>query len=800
MDVRQGDGALGADVAVLKARLRTAILAAPFDAAKRGGIGDYLTDDYLGRLIGGAFDKIPTAGGWESIAPAHTLPTSDADEARARMQAAIRAFLAADIEPAAPADGLKVTIINLAEQESRRGAVLVEVGLGKTAAALAEIVGFIAREKAARRPHRVLYFIPEHRLGTELIDRALTVGIAAVPWYGREFVVAGAVAMCQDLPAVKTAIAVAADVGAFVCGPVNGKDKPRCRHFWSCPYQAQRDPAAAADMVVLAHAGLFHTLAEEVSSDVGLVVIDEAFWQVGLGESSITLATFAQDALSHPVLARDVFGNQIMNEGSTNDLHSIRAKLLNALDVAPDGYLSKATLEQAGLTADDAALAGKLEWQRQVDFKMWPGMPRVDREQAAAIAAINGQLPRLHAFWTSVRGLLEGQEPVTGRVELAVQERASGTARVALVRSRRDFSRKVLQAPILTLDATGSMDVLRHYLPKVELLAAERPRTPHMSVRQVVGGLSKTSLHNRASLVAELRDFVAFKAAGETALVITHLEFEAAFEGLPDIQVAHFGAIAGRDEWGKVRHLFVIGRPQPNPGDTREMAAQLTGRPVPLANPARVTAGILMADGSGVAIEVSRFDDPDAEAIRAAVCDAAIVQAVGRGRGVNRTATAPLNVWLMGDVVTPWPVNQISRWADVALRPFERMAARGLLLENCRDMARCYPDLFVSAKAAEHARNREESPNALLKDINKRMGESSVFEVRYKPSGAGQKIRTAWSIRKTPEATRKTLEQALGDLVAFEVQGQDVGGKTSRRRDGQQPFGEDDAPTMWAAD
>ena len=99
--------------------------------------------------------------------------------------------------------------------------------------------------------------------------------------------------------------------------------------------------------------------------------------------------------------------------------------------------------------------------------------------------------------------------------------------------------------------------------------------------------------------------------------------------------------------------------------------------------------------------------------------DAAIVQAVGRG--VNRTADNPLDVWVLGNVITPWPVTDLARWTAVAPSPVQRMAARGAVLLSPVDAHACFGDLFVTPKAAEHAFRRADFPptpyvKVLIKD------------------------------------------------------------------------------------
>jgi hypothetical protein len=49
-----------------------------------------------------------------------------------------------------------------------------------------------------------------------------------------------------------------------------------------------------------------------------------------------------------------------------------------------------------------------------------------------------------------------------------------------------------------------------------------------------------------------------------------------------------------------------------------------------------------------------------------------VVQAIGRGRGVNRTAANPLTVFVLADVLLPHPLSRLAVWGDVQLDPIGR--------------------------------------------------------------------------------------------------------------------------------
>ena len=136
------------------------------------------------------------------------------------------------------------------------------------------------------------------------------------------------------------------------------------------------------------------------------------------------------------------------------------------------------------------------------------------------------------------------------------------------------------------------------------------------------------------------------------------------------------------------------------------MVLALTGRPIPNETPHQESRGQRMSDGTTATLQIRAYTDPDLEALRVAITDAEVMQAAGRGRAVNRTAEAPLALFILADVVVPMPVKRITRWGDVRLSPQQRMAARGVVTDSPSDAWRLYPDLFPSAEAAKKALQR----------------------------------------------------------------------------------------------
>ncbi|MDJ0391160.1 hypothetical protein QMO56_23905 [Roseomonas sp. E05] len=719
-----------------------------------------------------------------SIQPHYSLPVFSAEEARAEIWREIAGFYARALDwHTLPAEE---------RAEAEHSGLAVEVGAGKTTFACAglasearrQAAGFIATAKARALPHRVLYTVPYHKLGQEVCARMTGLGLQVAMWRGRgaEDPNAPGQPMCRNGAAVKDALAAGDDVEAAVCGRAGGA---RCPFFDTCAYQRQKLATQRADVVVAAHEVMLGGMPAGIGNGFGLVVADESWWQDGIGRTQVGVETLAAGPGAHWVPRQD--DPERMDEGATNDLHALRARLAAAVQASPDGYLTRAALLTARLDAKGCGMAHRLEWRRKVSGLLHPGLPEEARQDALRRCRGNAAIPALAAVWKAAEELLDGGGEATGRVELATVEGSQGRRRVLRLNTIQAVAEKVLGLPLLLLDATLPAELLRHRLPRLRVLAKVRAQAPHMQVHQVLGGFGKTSLTpnpathpaenaRRGNRIAELRDFIVLRTGCARALVITYQQLEAHFAGLPRVETAHFNAVAGRDEWRDVRHLFVIGRPMPAAGDTRRLAAALSGRPVPVALPPPVTCGATMRDGTAAPVLVHAYADPDLEAVREAIMEVELVQGIGRGRGINRTAENPLDVWVLaGDVVLPLPLDSLCSWQDVAPGPLERMAARGVILTSPRDAARAYSDLFPTVEAAKKALQRDQGARdfgdiPLWKlSIGECPRNSGFIRVTYRPSGRGQQTRTAWARLDRLPKLRAWLETVTGaTLVLFE--------------------------------
>ncbi len=289
------------------------------------------------------------------------------------------------------------------------------VGLGKSTAARRRAAIRLHELRAAGDTRTIAFAVPTAKLGHEQVEKFQALpeaqGLIARVRLGRErpdpdhpdfadpaIPDRGKTRMCRDLDAVADAQEAMLDVQSAVCR----QRKPdgstaECPHCSVCGYQRQRH--ARADLWFMAHEHLFLEKPVEIGDPV-LVIVDEAPWDAGLiGHDGrhINLPT-------HTVRHGDT---TIQNYRiATARLDFLRTRLADVLDAHPDGPLNRAALLKADFNVANAGEARALEWRRKVEVKMWPGMPRGDRKEAAKAAEANKTIWRLVLLWRAVAALV----------------------------------------------------------------------------------------------------------------------------------------------------------------------------------------------------------------------------------------------------------------------------------------------------------------------------------------------------------------------------------------------------------
>jgi hypothetical protein len=350
------------------------------------------------------------------------------------------------------------------------------------------------------------------------------------------------------------------------------------------------------------------------------------------------------------------------------------------------------------------------------------------------------------------------------------------------------------------------IDLVRHYLPGTTMLLELDVLAPFERITQIVGlAVGKAILKLTADPDTEpgdyskqrarrdrLRALVMHLARGRRTLVICQMHVEDAFDDIPNVETAHYGAIEGLDCYGGVEVIVTIGRAMPNPGSIELTGSALTGNAVEVGDRMNQQRTIRLKDGTERTLDCKEYRNNDANMLCRAIIEAGVVQALGRSRGVNRTAQTPVEAFvILDDMTLPVPVDAVAHVCDVEPNEIDAMVARGLVPEWPGDAAKLYADLFKSKGAAEYRYRRDARVAAMLaaasysgntgsSNRTDRVGAinntsysantACTLVCRYQLAGRRQRVRRALLSAGTPAAdVRARLDAALGPLALFEV-------------------------------
>jgi putative DNA primase/helicase len=624
---------------------------------------------------------------------------------------------------------------NIPEPPPARGSS-VGIGIGKTRTARKELVGPLTAEGLP-----VVVAVPRHKLGDEFVRDLVQDGASGRVYRGRsaDDPDAPGEKMCPEHERTTAIFNALGDIGRNACG--SGDGAHQCEFFNVCGYRKQMQ--AAPQTWVVPHQLLFHPRPKFIPAPAALV-IDESFYAASLHGTEGTIWVDLAALLGDRTVPKQ---NSAYSLYATVDLRAVSRRVYDAITAYEDGWVPLEALIATGLTADDLRNAQKLEWRRKLDLpEVLPGMPQ--REALAAckrIATHNQRVARLARLWRLLALQLEaGHERspwLQFQYDAPLRDDEIGPGVRMTWRSDVHIS---WRGPTLLLDATLQPEIARAFFPLMEEPTRVDAPTPHTKVRQITDRpMSHAMLiptqgadekHNKArrNNLERLRRLIEVRAADVAparGVVICQQNVEKALKDGPlpeNIEVTHFSSIRGLNAWSEVALLMVVGRTEPSPRAVELIARALFGvdvEEIPADADGNiryqtVTRGIRMRDGTGRWVEGSQHPDPWVEAIRHAICEAELVQAIGRGRGVNRTADNPLQIDILTNVCLPGiEVDQVMTWDKIQPSAVEVMRARGAVPVNYADMAAAHPDLFPSAEAARKALERENPGQTSIREF-----------------------------------------------------------------------------------
>ena len=666
----------------------------------------------------------------------------------------------------------------------------VTVGVGKTEAALKHTVQALRRLREAGTREAVVIAVPEHYLSEEVASRFTAMqasdGLSVAIWRGMDAKAPGAIddrRMCGNLEEVREAGRVYAKVSEEVC--------PKCSLREGCPYLAQHEQRA--DLWIITHQLLYHKPPKAISQHgIAALIVDESPWRAGLIGCDGQSITIPLDLLDPGVMPIPAHGGE--------RLADIRQRLKIAASKQANGPLRRSSLGAVGFEAKTGEVGAAAEWSRKIDKGAFSD--REDNVTIGSMALIWQAVAELCGGAVDLAWLTGDEHTITEKLSgwLSVGRGEKGE-RVLIIRGRREVHAQ-WRVPTLLIDASLSEELIKPFWPDVKIIGRMDVATPFMRIHQAVGKtFGKSTLapppqaagkadnsgvdkERRLKNRLKVETFIATysRHLGGKSLVISNKAIVSAMKLKRSSQTAHFNALAGRDGWGDIRTLFVVGRTQPSPAAVEAMAGALTGEAVtpiegwyPRTDVDRLQ--IISGQVMTLAGETDRHPHPIAEQCRARIAEGEVMQAIGRGRGVNRQECNPLDVFVLTDVPLTIPVYSFIP-DDAILKPdteTQQLAIGGIAFEDASAAFEAYPSLRRSAGAIREAQRaeREADPSNSVRNWYEyislpKSDADPLIRVAYQRAGSKRHRATATvdtSIIKDPKSA---IEALLGPLVYFE--------------------------------
>ena len=431
-----------ADTETLKHRLRAAIHDADPGPRSQADIERYASDRWLDGIIGWVVareSEVPTPQPVEPYYGATPLPVAEAVH---RLHQAVAGFFE---QAFAWTDGT-VPI----------HACRSPAGLGKSE----EVLDHIARPEAMGK--HIAYYLPEHRLADELLERFVAKsdahgGPRALVFRGRSQEMPDGTPLCRKADIAEAVNALGFRVHETLCEKTEeGKEPERCEYFTGCTYIDQL--RLNTPMVrFLPHAYLFIPHGKLPKADIN--IIDERFWQAALrGMNGKTYVVLPRLKTGH--LPR---GNGWLDMNRTADLATISAR---AHDVFHDGTLSPEALLNAGVTASDCRFAAGVWYDLLADLGVTPGMKSSTQRSRIEAYRANEAL-RMGRFWQLLSKEIDLPRDRLHSLHLwRDTPTKDGLLEDRLV-MRWSTNLRISDAPTLLIDADLDAEIGRRFLPSM---------------------------------------------------------------------------------------------------------------------------------------------------------------------------------------------------------------------------------------------------------------------------------------------------------------------------------------------
>lgn len=315
---------------------------------------------------------------------------------------------------------------------------------------------------------------------------------------------------------------------------------------------------------------------------------------------------------------------------------------------------------------------GIIETVREVAFANLPepvGKSSFCKLPAAQIKEINAETVKIRSHLLGITRVCEAMclglrndLPILRHLKVAADDGA------IYLRRKKPLSGHYSKIPTMIFDATLRPELLQHTFEHLEV-AYERFAKDSEGVQRFQlrdRDLSYGTLEG-AAWSARLWLFACLctRMHGRTGLVVPKfIRKQLPDDEHADAQVGHFGALRGLNVFEGVSALIVASRTAVGPVQLEETAAVLSGKIIS-ALPAEekwypAAKGTIRwrhDPSAGWITKHVEHPDPTVEAVRAAITEDSLEQALGRGRNVRRSKNRPLVEYVLTTTPTNRPVD-----------------------------------------------------------------------------------------------------------------------------------------------
>ena len=468
-----------------------------------------------------------------------------------------------------------------------------------------------------------------------------------------------------------------------------------CDRHDVCPWPKQREDVAPG-VVVTQHANLSSTYQNmKAEEEPAMTIIDEAvFNQVIPTPDAYKTETLNQMVADTTVIG---FGGKT-NNNRTADLMGARRTLVDALTktsprvmltslshlLRPQGRSNLSLLRQHQHD-ERSARAAWMEYRQEVGDKI---------KEAGTSAGYQEELKRAARSVKTCDMFIEAVEIIMTSHDVPGRDHVFGMeykSDVLTMCRRKPLPDDIMTNDMVFLDGTADEDVFRACVRDCGSIVSKKVvktidvHPEHYVLTQCTTmpfGKSaflsfKTKGKRDDSNLKQMYNFILSKARQhKTLLVVAQLEVKEALRDLgplPDnVSMEHFNALRGRDEYRDHEAAIIVGRPAP-PRNSVELlteALHIDNDDVKdIVQPPEGFYGepkrLPMKDGTFKEIPTAEsHPDPHVRSMMRQLCDAEVVQAVGRLRLYDRTPDTMAYLYVFGQIDTGLMIDHHKEWNE----------------------------------------------------------------------------------------------------------------------------------------